>query len=42
MQTLTATELQDVNGGIIPLIIGIDVGLNLTMLALGYGAGAFE
>lgn len=42
MQTLTTCEIQDVNGGIIPVLIGIDVGLNLVMLAVAYGSGAFE
>ena len=42
MQTLTASEMHDVNGGILPVLIGIDVGLNLVMLAVGYGSGAFE
>lgn len=42
MNELSISEIEQVNGGIIPFLIGVDIGLNAVLLAVGYASGAFE
>jgi lactobin A/cerein 7B family class IIb bacteriocin len=42
MRELNVNEIKEVNGGFLPFIIGVDIGLNLVMLAFAYGSGAYN
>ena len=42
MRELNVKEIEEVNGGFVPFLIGVDIDLNVVMLAFAYASGAYK